>query len=221
MNDKQKHNSDDVQLEDEETSAPSPYNNISSDSSDESDSNSDLDIEVEDFEDTDEEGKELGSLAKIKKLREQLKTALAEKQEYLTSWQKEKAEFINIRRRDEESKQEFLKFATVGLVEELLPVLDSFDMAMGNKEAWNAVSAEWRAGVETIYNQFKGILSKNGVEAFGQIGDVADPAKFHMIGVDETDDSSKDNTVSAVLQKGYMMKERVLRPAMVRVFHVK
>lgn len=220
MKDDKKHNSNDIQLEDEETGAPSPYNNISSGSSDESDTNSDLDldIEVEDFEETDEEGKELGSLAKIKKLREQLKTAIAEKQEYLTGWQKEKAEFINIRRRDEESKQEFLKFATVGLVEELLPVLDSFDMAMGNKEAWNAVSAEWRAGMETIYNQFKGILIKNGVEAFGQIGDIADPAKFHMIGVDETDDSSKDNTVSSVLQKGYLMKDKVLRPAMVRVF---
>lgn len=219
MKDDKKHNSNDIQLEDEETGAPSPYNNISNDKPNESDANSDLDIEVEDFEETDEEGKELGSLAKIKKLREQLKTVTAEKQEYLNGWQKEKAEFINIRRRDEESKQEFLKFATVGLVEELLPVLDSFDMAMNNKEAWNAVSAEWRAGVETIYNQFKGILIKNGVEAFGQTGDVADPAKFHMIGVDETDDSSKDNTVSSVLQKGYMMKERVLRPAMVRVFH--
>jgi molecular chaperone GrpE len=178
------------------------------------------DIEVvEEFEDTDEEGKELGSLAKIKQLREKLKTAVEEKQQYLTGWQKEKAEFINIRRRDEESKQEFFKYANQGLLEELLPVLDSFDMAMSNKEAWSAVSDDWRAGMESIYGQFKGILAKEGVEAFGEIGNPADPAKFHMIGVDETDNAKLDHTVSVVLQKGYMFKEKVLRPAMVRVFH--
>ena len=179
------------------------------------------DIEIEEneeIEDTDDEGVELGSAAKIKQLREKLKVVTEEKHQYLTGWQKEKAEFINIRRRDEESKQEFLKYAVSSLLEELLPVLDSFDAAMSNKDAWNAISGEWKAGMETIYNQFKGILSKNGVEAFGEIGDKADPAKFHMIGVDETTDAKLDHTVSVVLQKGYMVKDKVLRPAMVRVF---
>ena len=176
------------------------------------------DIEIEEFEDTDDEGGELGSAAKMKKLREKLKVAIEEKQQYLNGWQKEKAEFINIRRRDEESKQEFLKYAVSGLLEELLPVLDSFDIAMSNKEAWNAVSGQWQAGMETVYNQFKAILAKNGVESFGNTGDPADPAKFHMIGVDETTDAKQDHTVSVVLQKGYMFKEKVLRPAMVRVY---
>ena len=89
---------------------------------------------------------------------------------------------------------------------------------MSNKSSENAVSDQWRAGIESIYNQFKGILAKNGVEAFGEIGDPADPARFHMIGVDETEDPKLDHTVSAVLQKGYMLKDKVLRPAMVRVF---
>ena len=204
--DKNKQNNDDIQLEDEETTAPGM--NMDEGETD----------EVEDFVDTDDEGKEIGSLAKIKQLREKLKTALEEKQQYLTGWQKEKAEFINIRRRDEEAKQEFFKFASQGLLEELLPVLDSFDIAMSNKSSENAVSDQWRAGIESIYNQFKGILAKNGVEAFGEIGDPADPARFHMIGVDETEDPKLDHTVSAVLQKGYMLKDKVLRPAMVRVF---
>ena len=210
--DKNKHQNNDIQLDDDLTTAPKTASDIDS-----GDTEFD-DLDAEEFVDTDEEGKELGSSAKLKQLREKLKVAIDEKLQYLTGWQKEKAEFINIRRRDEESKQEFYKFAVQGLLEELLPVLDSFDMAMSNKEAWNAVSGEWRAGMETIYSQFKGILAKNGVEAFGEIGNPADPAKFHMIGVDNTDDGKLDHTVSAVLQKGYMFKEKVLRPAMVRVF---
>jgi len=207
MKDDKKH-ANDIQLDDDTTTAPNTASDIASFD----------DLETEEFVDTDEEGKELGSSAKLKQLREKLKTAVEEKQQYLTGWQKEKAEFINIRRRDEEGKQEFLKFAVQGLLEELLPVLDSFDVAMSNKEAWNSVSAEWRTGVEKIYNQFKGILSKNGVEAFGEVGETADPAKFHMIGVDETTDVKLDHTVSVVLQKGYVIKEKVLRPAMVRIF---
>jgi len=216
--DKNKHQTDDIQLDDDLTTAPKTASDID-DSLNGEDGTFD-DLETEEFVDTDEEGKELGTSAKLKQLREKLRVAIEEKQQYLMGWQKEKAEFINIRRRDEESKQEFYKFAVQGLLEELLPVLDSFDMAMSNKEAWNAVSGEWRGGMETIYNQFKGILAKNGVEAFGEVGNPADPAKFHMIGVDNTDDAKLDHTVSAVLQKGYMFKEKVLRPAMVRVFQV-
>jgi len=221
--DKNKQNTNDIQIDDESISAPKTAFNLNDDTNDMTNRDEDaefddVDTDAEEFVDTDEEGKELGSSAKIKQLRDKLKTAVEEKQQYLTGWQKEKAEFINIRRRDEESKQEFLKFAVQGLLEELLPVLDSFDMAMSNKEVWNAVSDQWKAGVETIYGQFKGILSKNGVEAFGEIGDKADPAKFHMIGVDTTEEAKLDHTVSVVLQKGYVFKEKVLRPAMVRIF---
>jgi len=231
--DKNKQNTDDIQIDDEDTSAPKTAYNLNNDQNKQRDTTggdaefddlNDVDAEnsddAEEFVDTDEEGKELGSSAKIKQLRDKLKTAIEEKQQYLNGWQKEKAEFINIRRRDEESKQEFLKFAIQGLLEELLPVLDSFDAATSNKEAWGAVSDQWKAGMETIYGQFKGILSKNGVEAYGEIGDKADPAKFHMIGVDVTEDAKLDHTVSAVLQKGYMHKDKVLRPAMVRIFQV-
>ena len=213
--DKNTQNTGEIQLDDDTTSAPNTASGIDSDNTAEFD-----DVDFEEIEETDEEGKTLSPAQKIKKLREKLNIAIEEKQQYLNGWQKEKAEFINIRRRDEESKQEFMKFAVQGLLEELIPVLDSFDMAMSNKASWDAISPEWRAGVESIYGQFKGILTKNGVESFGVIGDKADPAKFHMIGTDSTDDKNKDDTVSAVLQKGYMYKDKVLRPAMVRVFQI-
>ncbi|HEY4478245.1 MAG TPA: nucleotide exchange factor GrpE, partial [Candidatus Paceibacterota bacterium] len=72
----------------------------------------------------------------IKNLREKLKKALAEKQEYLDNWQRDKADFINARKRDEEAQKDFLRFSNENIITELIPVLDSFNMAMGNKEAW-------------------------------------------------------------------------------------
>lgn len=164
-----------------------------------------------------DEDAELDTTQVVKKLREKLKIAVEEKQHYLDGWQRDKAEFLNARKRDEESKQEFFKFAKQQLVEDLLPVLDSFDMAMSNKTSWESVSEEWRKGIEGIYNQYKNILFKNEVVAFGAIGDVFDPNLHQSIGVLETSEASKDNTVGEVLQKGYSLSGRVVRPAFVKV----
>lgn len=68
-------------------------------------------LDTEEFVETDEEGNELGPKDQVKKLRAQLKQAVAEKQQYLTNWQKDKAEFVNARKRDEESKADYVKFA--------------------------------------------------------------------------------------------------------------
>ncbi len=157
----------------------------------------------------------------VKTLREKLKKAVEEKQEYLTNWQKDKAEFVNARRRDEESKQEFLKFANLGVIEELLPVLDSFDMAMGNKAMWESVSKEWRVGVEGIYTQLGNVLQKHGATAFGTIGDMFDPNLHHSIGLTETTDPSQEDKVAEVMQKGYTVSGKVIRPALVKVFELK
>ena len=101
-------------------------------------------LDTEEFVETDDEGNELGPKDQVKKLREKLKQAVAEKQEYLTNWQKDKAEFVNARKRDEESKADFLKFAASNVVEEILPTLDSFDSALNNKVLLENVSKECR-----------------------------------------------------------------------------
>lgn len=173
-------------------------------------------------EDTDDvvvdEEAELSPSEALKSLRSKLKKAVEEKQAYLTGWQKDKAEFVNARRRDEESKSEYMKFASQKVIEDILPVLDSFDMAMSNKTAWESVSKEWRTGVEGIYQQLQTILSKYEVTAFGQIGDVFDPNLHHSIATVPAEDKAKDHTVAEILQKGYKIKDKVLRPALVKVF---
>jgi len=153
----------------------------------------------------------------VKKLKEKLKAAEKEKMDVMTSWQKDKAEFVNARRRDEESKVEFLKFAKQGIVEDILPTLDSFDMAMGTP-AWQEVSAEWRKGVETIYGQLLKSLEKSDVAAFGVVGDAFDPNLHHSIATVPTDDKSNDHKVAEVLQRGYSMSGRIIRPALVKVW---
>jgi molecular chaperone GrpE len=165
-----------------------------------------------------DEDAELGDNQVVKKLREKLKTAVEEKQTYLDGWQRDKAEFMNARKRDEEAKQDFLKFAKLNVIEDILPVLDSFDMAMANKASWESVSAEWKIGVEGIYNQLLGALTKQGITSFGAKGDAFDPNLHQSVSMVVTEDKAQDHTVAEVLQKGYMLSGKVVRPAMVQVY---
>ncbi|MEN9649551.1 MAG: hypothetical protein RL094_518 [Candidatus Parcubacteria bacterium] len=154
----------------------------------------------------------------IKKLRLRLKQAVDEKQTYLTNWQRDKAEFVNARKRDEESKADYLKFATQKVIEDILPVLDSFDMATANTASWESVSKEWRTGIEGIYGQLQSVLSRYEVTSYTKVGDTFDPNLHHSIAAVPTDDKSADHTVAEVLQKGYKIKDKVLRAALVKVF---
>jgi molecular chaperone GrpE len=207
MTDEQNKNTNEIEESAEELEATNTTTDTTSEKSD---------LEVDDI--VFDEDAELGDNQVVKKLREKLKTAVEEKQGYLDGWQRDKAEFMNVRKRDEDAKQEFLKFAKLNVIEDVLPVLDSFDMAMANKASWDAVSAEWRAGVEGIYNQLFGVLVKQGVTVFGAKGDVFDPNLHQSVSMVPTDDKSKDHTVAEVLQKGYALSGRVIRPAMVQVF---
>lgn len=183
---------------------------------DELDNNTEPETTVDDL--VVDEDAELSTGEVVKKLREKLKVAVEEKQKYLDSWQRDKAEFINARKRDEESKKEYVRFATEKIVEDMLPVLDAFDMATGNKESWESAPLEWRKGIESIHQQLITALVRNEVTSFGTIGDVFDPNLYHSISMVSTDDKAKDHTVAEILQKGYKVREKVLRPALVKVF---
>lgn len=178
------------------------------------------DVQTTDDEIVIDEDAELSQSEVIKKLRAKLQTTVEEKQRYLDGWQRDKAEFINARKRDEESKADHLKFATQKVIEDILPALDSFDMAMSNTQAWESVSKEWRGGMEGIYNQLVAVLNKYEVTSFAHVGDAFDPNLHHSLSMVPTDDKSKDQTIAEILQKGYKMKERVIRPALVKVYEV-
>lgn len=159
--------------------------------------------------------------ATLKKLRKDVKEAKKEKEEYLGNWQRERADFANFKREEADRLVRAENRGKEKLVESILPALDSFDMAMANKEAWEKVDANWRMGVEYIRSQIKSALDGAGVSEINPTeGSTFDPMQHESVGTEETTDASKDHTVAVVVQKGYKIGERIIRPARVKVFAV-
>ncbi len=172
---------------------------------------------TDDVEPTDEEGAVLGATAKLKELREKLKKCESEKSEYLTGWQRMKADTVNARKRDEERQKEMIQYANEGLILDLLPVLDSFEMAKANKEAWEKVDKNWRTGIEYIQSQILTILEKNNLKEINPIGQVYNALEHEAIEMLPAKDESEDGKVLLVINKGYKLGDRVIRPPKVKV----
>jgi len=153
----------------------------------------------------------------IKKLKEKLKKAENEKSEYLTGWQRAKADLINARKRDEEAHRELAKFANEGLIVELIPVLDSFEMAMKNKEAWDKVEKNWRVGVEYIAQQLKKVLEDNGLQELDPLGKSFDINIHEAVEHVPAGNKSDEGKIIEVVQKGYSLNGKVLKVPKVRV----
>ena len=154
----------------------------------------------------------------LKKLRADLKHAKAEKEEYLTGWQKERAEFANYKKQEEDRKAMLSESMRERILMRFLSVMDSFNMAFTNKEAWDKVEESWRKGVEYIYAQMNGIFEEYGVKSIGEVGETFDPNMNHSIDMIPTDKKELNHTISNVIQKGYKLGERVIRPANVNVY---
>lgn len=157
-------------------------------------------------------------VAVLKKLRERLRKCEEEKKEYLDGWQRMRADFANARKEEDVRRGEIIKFASEGLVEDLLPILDSFSMAFSNKESWEKVDANWRKGVEYIYTQFLSVLESRGLVEIGVVGEHIDPRIHVAIETIPTDDTHKEDTVSEIIQKGYRLHSKVIRPARVKAY---
>ncbi|MDR3519319.1 MAG: nucleotide exchange factor GrpE [Candidatus Pacebacteria bacterium] len=157
----------------------------------------------------------------LKKFRADLKQLKAEKEEYLNGWQKERAEFANYRKQEDERRAVFSEAMRERILTRFLSVMDSFNMAFSNREAWEKVDENWRKGVEYIYSQLNTIFEEYGVKGVGEVGDTFDPNVYESIDVVETDKKEMDHTVATVIQKGYKLGERVVRPARVNVYEYK
>ena len=146
---------------------------------------------------------ESGELQKLRNERDTLLDRLARLQ----------AEFENARKRAAREQQEFRDFATADAIKALLPAIDSFERAL---QSPSNQPNEFRNGVELIYKQFQDALTKLGVRPVPAKGQVFDPHVHEAIEMVETSDVP-DHHVIEELQRGYKLKERLLRPAMVRV----
>ena len=139
----------------------------------------------------------------------------SERNEYLDTLRRVQAEFENYRKRVIKEQTALVDRATEGLVEQLLPVLDSFELALKNADAVGADDIEnVRKGVELVYAELLGVLEKAGVSRIEAEGKPFDPNVHEAVMQEEGD---ADPVVSDVLRTGYTLKGRVLRPAMVKV----
>jgi molecular chaperone GrpE len=145
-------------------------------------------------------------------LETELQKLKAERDSLLDRLARTQAEFENARRRAVKEQQDFRDFATADAIKALLPVIDSFERALQTKSG----SSDFRGGVELIYKQLQDALGKLGVRAITAKGEPFDPHYHEAIEMVETSDAP-DHQVLEELQRGYKFKERLLRPAMVKV----
>jgi molecular chaperone GrpE len=147
---------------------------------------------------------------------ESLKKALAEEKEktakHLANWQRAQADLINFKKRSEQEKTENAKFSNSSLIASLLPVLDDFERALGNV-APKTAGAKWVEGIDLIYRKLLVALEGQGLSKVEVEGKDFDPAFHHAVLREE----GEEGKVIEELQKGYMLHDRLLRPAMVKV----
>jgi len=124
------------------------------------------------------------------------------------------AEFDNYRKRVERERREQADRAVVGMLEDLLAVVDDFDLALTGDAG--AAGAAYRKGVEMIHAKLQDLLRKQGVKPIEALGADFDP-NLHEAVMQESSPEHRDNEVIAVLRKGYTINDRLLRPASVKV----
>ncbi len=164
----------------------------------------DIAFDVEDPE------SEVRAEEKVAKLRVELEQCRSEKQEHLDGWQRAKADYVNALKRFDEEKKTERQRGIVKAAETLLPALDALDRAKEHGDI--------PEGFAGIVKQLENGFFSLGLTAFGEAGDHFDPLLHEALGKDSTNEPEKDDSVSAVLEKGWRIGETVIRPAKVRVY---
>ena len=170
----------------------------------------------DDFEEVELEDVEEAAAHVLKKLKDKLKECQKERSEYLDGWQRAQAEMMNTKKRLSDERDRDKDRTKVMFVEQLLPLADSFESAMGDS-SWGKADLSWRTGVEQIHGQLQSIFSNLGVVKTGVVGEPFDPSLHDAVSSEPVDDSAKHNTVTRVLQSGYGMNTMIIRPAKVVV----
>ena len=171
-------------------------------------------IVEEELEDQEEEtAAEEGD--KFEKLQEQLEQAEAQAAEYLDGWQRTQAEFSNYKKRQEAERGRMTTLANMAMLSKLLPIVDDFERALATLPS-DLSQLTWCEGVLLIKAKLDSILQSEGVEVIDTEGQTFDP-RYHEAVTHEEVEGYEEGDIIDEVQKGYMLGERVLRPALVRV----
>jgi molecular chaperone GrpE len=157
-------------------------------------------------------GADEGTMAEPSPAETDLQKVKAERDSLLDRLARMQAEFENVRRRNLKEQQDFRDYAAADTIKSLLPVLDSFERALDAKTD----AAEFRNGVDLIYKQLQSALAKLSLQPIAAKGETFNPHLHEAIEMVETSEAP-DHQVIEELQRGYKLKDRLLRPAMVKV----
>lgn len=127
------------------------------------------------------------------------------------------ADFDNYRKRMTKEKEEWSRYASQGIIEKLLPVLDNLERAIDSLKKQNEETQSLFSGIIMIHRQFMDIFQNEGLEPIEAVGQVFDPLLHEAMMQVPVEEGQGDNQVVEELRKGFRYKERVIRPAMVKV----
>lgn len=148
-------------------------------------------------------------------LKEELQQAQAKSNEYLDGWQRARADFANYKRRIERDQAQLSQTITGNILKRYLEVLDDLDRALRNRPQ-GGEDARWTEGIELIYRKLLALLESEGVSVMNVEGQIFDPNLHEAISQEESPDHQSGEVIE-VVKNGYMLGDRVLRPALVRV----
>ncbi|MBE2267119.1 MAG: nucleotide exchange factor GrpE [Anaerolinea sp.] len=146
----------------------------------------------------------------------EFQAAQAKAQEYLDGWQRARAEFANYKKRVEREFKDNQQMAAGDTIKALLPILDDFERAISNVPA-ELGGNSWVNGVTMIQKKFNKFLEDANVTIIDPTGQPFDPNQHEAIGMDEATETVPSGHITITMQRGYLLGERVLRPALVRV----
>lgn len=154
----------------------------------------------------------------LKRLREKLKVAVEEKQDYLNGWQRAKADFVNFKRDVDQRIGDMKRFGEESVLEDLLPLVDQFDLAV-ESPGWETAPPNFRTGVEGIRRGLHKILDTYGLKRFDPVGKHFDPLRHEPLRTSPVEEESDDQKILKTLQVGYEKDGKVIRPAKVELGH--
>lgn len=157
----------------------------------------------------------LDSLEIVEALQQELSQARTKADEYLDGWQRSRADFTNYKKRIERDQSQTYQLAAGSVIRRFLTVVDDLERALKNRPHKGA-GASWADGIELIYRKLLNTLESEGVTIIQTQGQSFDP-NFHEAVVSEDNPEFESGAIIEVIQQGYMMGDKVLRPAMVRV----
>ncbi len=151
----------------------------------------------------------------LERLREDLEKAQAQATEYLEGWQRAQAEFSNYKKRQEADRAQMIALANANLLRKLLPIVDDFERALASLPS-SLSQLTWCEGVFLIKHKLDAVLETEGVEPIKVEGQTFDPHYHEAVTYEEVS-GYQDGQIIGEVQRGYILGERVLRPALVRV----